>query len=175
MGCFVQHVGIQIGSVRPHECPRLGVYDDSLEEGAVPQCAKDPAATSDPWADIGDTLGPVRERQGDAEGPDDPHLRDAWKHALDQGGDRRQRLVSVQSLPDLEQLSWVKAGLLEDEGQGARSQSVAQEADGADANLRFGSSVSRVEIGRLVIQEVHPDHDAEDATDLRPCPEVRAD
>jgi hypothetical protein len=55
---------------------------------------------------------------------------------------------------------------LNHECQYPRRESAIGLADWIDAESRFLASVARVEVPRQVIVEVHPNHDAEEATDF---------
>jgi hypothetical protein len=54
-----------------------------------------------------------------------------------------------------------------DHGGRASGQAAVKETDGLYPDLRFGLSIPRVEVRRVVIVKVHADDNAKEAADLR--------
>jgi hypothetical protein len=69
----------------------------------------------------------------------------------------------MQPAPVVEQLCSMESSPFDDEGQGARRQIAAQDADRLDSNSSFRAAVESMKMGRLVIEKVHADHYAEEA------------
>ena len=67
----------------------------------------------------------------------------------------------------------MKSSPLDHQRQGTGRKIAVKHAERLDAELGFGTAVMCMEMRRLVIEEVHADHDTEESRDLRHAVSLR--
>lgn len=73
------------------------------------------------------------------------------------------RLVRVEPTPILQDFRLMQGTPLSDQGQRPAREVAIQYSEGRHPHLSFRVAVLCVEMWRIVIEELHPDHDAEEA------------
>jgi hypothetical protein len=87
-----------------------------------------------------------------------------------QGWNPLRRFVGMKPTPVFDQLRLVKSSPLDDQRQGTRRKIAPKHAGWPDLEPGFSTSVVGMEMRRLVIEEVHADHDPEESRDFRHRP-----
>jgi hypothetical protein len=157
----VQELGREVGAIGPGQGV---VHGEPGEVLGIPERLED--RTFQGTGEIDLALESVIESDPDPVATAMSRLDHVYEHASLQRGDRERLLAPLDEQPVLHQLASMQIVSLHEVSEGSRGKASLDHA-GRDQDLDPVFPVSRVEVGRIVILEVHLDHDSQEPTDLR--------
>lgn len=162
----VQHEGIEVGSVRPHDGAQLVVHAHLRKEARVGQWLEHRTAQLSGEIDLPETavaeaeLKPIVTKHLDRRDGYELH-----RLILRQGVDRLGSAAATRALPVCLQLLPMQAGPLGHELERTTRKTAHEHGTAANLNHRMMLGVLSVEVGRIVVIEVHRDDDPVEEAD----------
>jgi hypothetical protein len=158
----VEHVGVEVDSVRPADRSSDVVDLDLAEDARIPKWLEYTALEQSIEVQFPDEA--VGEGQAKAEVPevldvDDPGQL-THRSSLLKGLDREQRLGHLGPLPILDQFAPAEVSAFADETLRHAGQAAFNDGSVRDAHPSLVPAIEGVDVRRTVVPPVHVDHDA---------------